>query len=206
MKPPKFHFDNMRDATDNLTVGSPEWLEGMSVRLQYTFEKVEEQGIDKLIKVLRDLLKHEPWNSIPKERPCKRADVYYEGVTGKPWRVLVALVREYDESLATEIQAHVNSGKFRPTKDESGVNNINTSEPPKGTSEAYTLNRLRRDAPELFEQVKQGELSPNAAAIQAGFRKPTRTIPIDTPDAAVRALLRVFTADQIVDAIQRETA
>lgn len=35
----------------------------------------------------------------------------------------------------------------------------------------YTLARLDRDHPELARKVKAGELSANAAAIQAGFRK-----------------------------------
>jgi hypothetical protein len=72
--------------------------------------------------------------------------------------------------------------------------------------QTYTLRRLARDNPGLLDKVESGELSPNAAAIQAGFRKPTRTIPIDTPDAAVRALLRVFTAEQIINAVQQESA
>lgn len=40
-----------------------------------------------------------------------------------------------------------------------------------GTDTEYTLRRLKRDAPELLEAVKRGELSVNAAAIQAGIRK-----------------------------------
>jgi hypothetical protein len=40
-----------------------------------------------------------------------------------------------------------------------------------GTSRAYTLDRLARERPDLFEQVRAGELSANAAAIEAGFRK-----------------------------------
>jgi hypothetical protein len=40
-----------------------------------------------------------------------------------------------------------------------------------GTNERYTLARLRRDRPELAGQVERGELSANAAAIEAGFRK-----------------------------------
>jgi hypothetical protein len=43
--------------------------------------------------------------------------------------------------------------------------------PQQGTSKAYTLSRLKKNAPELFERVKAGELSANAAALQAGFRK-----------------------------------
>ena len=42
----------------------------------------------------------------------------------------------------------------------------------KGTgNRSYTLSRLERDAPELFEAVCSGEMSANAAAIKAGFRK-----------------------------------
>lgn len=47
-----------------------------------------------------------------------------------------------------------------------------------GNSREYTLRRLKRDAPELAEMVISGELSANAAAIEAGFRK--RATPLDT--------------------------
>jgi hypothetical protein len=44
----------------------------------------------------------------------------------------------------------------------------------RGTERAYTLARLRRDHPELAERVIAGEISANAAAIEAGFRKKRR--------------------------------
>jgi hypothetical protein len=40
-----------------------------------------------------------------------------------------------------------------------------------GTSRAYTLERLKRQKPDLFKRVVRGELSAHAAAIEAGFRK-----------------------------------
>lgn len=40
-----------------------------------------------------------------------------------------------------------------------------------GNSRAYTLSRLDRERPDLFELVVQGEMSANAAAIEAGWRK-----------------------------------
>jgi hypothetical protein len=52
------------------------------------------------------------------------------------------------------------------------VDNINEVKPAKGTSRAYTLDRLQRDAPELYQQVLAKKLSANQAAIKAGFRKP----------------------------------
>lgn len=41
----------------------------------------------------------------------------------------------------------------------------------RGNRSTYTLRRLKRDAPELAERVVKGELSANAAAIEAGFRE-----------------------------------
>lgn len=49
------------------------------------------------------------------------------------------------------------------------VDNINSVKG--GTDTEYTLRRLKRDAPELLVQIESGELSVNAAAIKAGFRK-----------------------------------
>jgi hypothetical protein len=43
--------------------------------------------------------------------------------------------------------------------------------PEHGTSKAYTLRRLKRESPELYQEVCDGTLSANAAAIKAGFRK-----------------------------------
>ena len=42
---------------------------------------------------------------------------------------------------------------------------------PTGTSQAGTIRRLRKDNPELHEKVMEGEMSANAAAIEAGWRK-----------------------------------
>ena len=50
-----------------------------------------------------------------------------------------------------------------------GHNNIMTQH--QGTSRAYTLSRLKIEEPKLFEEVKAGRMSANAAAIKAGFRK-----------------------------------
>jgi hypothetical protein len=56
---------------------------------------------------------------------------------------------------------------------QSKTNNISLA-PTHGTARAYTLGRLSRKAPELYDRVVKKELSANAAAIQAGFRhKPT---------------------------------
>ncbi|AGA33761.1 hypothetical protein TVNIR_2101 [Thioalkalivibrio nitratireducens DSM 14787] len=56
----------------------------------------------------------------------------------------------------------------------------------RGNDQTYTLRRLARDNPELLGKVEAGELTANAAAIEAGFRKPTKSIPVDSAESAVR--------------------
>ena len=69
--------------------------------------------------------------------------------------------------------------------------NVTEVEPSSGNSLSYTLDRLKREAPELFQRVVAKELSANAAAIEAGFRVKTITVPLD-PGRAAAALKRSF--------------
>lgn len=58
---------------------------------------------------------------------------------------------------------------------------------------AYDLSRLQREAPELFAKVAAGEMSANAAAIKAGFRK--RKSPLEKAVAAVDELCTIQNQD-----------
>lgn len=57
----------------------------------------------------------------------------------------------------------------------------------KSDNAAKVVARLKRDAPELAERVVQGEISPNAAAREIGWRKPRILV---TSPASVAAALR----------------
>ena len=59
----------------------------------------------------------------------------------------------------------------------------------------HVVARLKRDAPELAEKVIRGEITPNAAARQMGWRKPR--IVVSTPEAVAKALRKHMTPDQI---------
>ena len=75
-----------------------------------------------------------------------------------------------------------------------------------GNDSSYALKRLKRDHPELAQAVINGELSANAAAIQAGFRKPSLTINPD-PESAASAIRRNFGdefAKQLGEALTHE--
>lgn len=56
-----------------------------------------------------------------------------------------------------------------PKPESNSHNNIMRTN--QGTSRSYTLSRLKRKNPKLFQRVVNGELSANAAAVEAGFRK-----------------------------------
>jgi hypothetical protein len=61
------------------------------------------------------------------------------------------------------------SGVNQHTKKRRLVDNVN--QPKGGNDTDYTLRRLARDQPELLDKIEAGELSVNAAAIEAGIRK-----------------------------------
>ena len=81
------------------------------------------------------------------------------------------------------------------------VDNINKVSRPDGTSRAQALRRLRKVRPTLHSAVLAGDLSPHRAMVMAGLRPRTATIRIDDPAAAIRSLLRYFTAKVLLRAI-----
>lgn len=68
----------------------------------------------------------------------------------------------------------------------------------------YLIARLKRDDPALAQQVVDGEITPNAAAIEAGYRKRYVRCRADSPDLAVRSLLNHYTREQLLAALHRE--
>lgn len=96
-----------------------------------------------------------------------------ELITAKPrdgWgedpEKIKAVIKDDPEALAMfrDAMKHVNQHDM-PN------DNIMRQAQEQGTSKAYTLSRLQKESPELFEAVCRKELSANAAAIKAGFRK-----------------------------------
>lgn len=114
---------------------------------------------------------------------------------GTNMQTLEAICRHGGDQEAVDALAQVMAGKRgNPTGTNQytvgNVNNIHNSterESPTGTSAAAAMRRLAAQAPALHAQVLAGELSPHAAAIEAGFRKRKFQLP-DDPQAAGRYL------------------
>jgi hypothetical protein len=101
--------------------------------------------------------------------------------------------------LRQDIPVLATHGGNRPTINQ--VDNINLTVG--GSDPAYVVARLKRDDPALAEQVVNGELSANAAAIKAGIKRPRAQILVDNPDDAIRGLRKHFSKEELRDAIDR---
>lgn len=62
----------------------------------------------------------------------------------------------------------------------SKIDNVNLAPVPNGNSKDAALRRLRKDRPDLHQEVLAGKKSPHAAMVEAGFRK------VPTPLDALR--------------------
>jgi hypothetical protein len=84
-----------------------------------------------------------------------------------------AVIKDNPEALAMFREAMVEKHGGVRKSEQANIKNDNVilALPEQGNSKAYTVSRLKNNRPDLFEKVVSGELSANAAAIQAGFRK-----------------------------------
>lgn len=109
--------------------------------------------------------------------------------------VLMRICQSYQDMEAVDLLAQVSAGSKggnnnpygQAGKPETGINvdNVNIDSAgarPTGNSAAATMRRLSKDYPSIHERVLSGELSPNAAAIEAGFR--ARKMQLSTDPAA----------------------
>lgn len=85
---------------------------------------------------------------------------------------------------------------------EKTVDIINGLERPTGTSQAYALQRLEQERPDLLERVKCGELSPHKAMREAGFRKPRIAVNLDDPESAAKTLL-THSSPEFIEELKR---
>ena len=112
---------------------------------------------------------------------------------GQDPKKIEAVIKDDAEALAMFREAmKPEAGRNQYSSDD----NVIAATTPKGNSLSYTLDRLKREAPELFQRVVAKELSANAAAIEAGFRVKTITVPLD-PSRAAAALKRSFSREEV---------
>jgi hypothetical protein len=100
-------------------------------------------------------------------------------------------VQKPDEETAVEVP-------FEPNASNGNIRSVRTKA---GNKSTYITSRLKRDAPALAEKVICGEITPRAAAIEAGFLKPEFSIPIE-PQGAARRILNRFRGEPLLELIR----
>lgn len=127
-------------------------------------------NLETFVSSLGLIIREELWQSWEIQGRIEKADSFRDFITRHPPAGLGAdpeTVRRVIEKTDPDLEV-----KFREAMNSQGVKlHDNVMEAEQGNSRAYTLTRLQKDYPEIFERVKAGELSANAGAIEAGFRK-----------------------------------
>jgi hypothetical protein len=168
--------------------------------VQSLWTAVNEGGgwLDSLPQIVTAVIETEAWRERQDGKNVYRHKSFREFIEADPrsgcgWQVdkVRALLRDDQTALTLYEQAIVgkHGGDRKSEKARIKTDNISL-DPQHGTSRAGTLRRLAKDYPELHSRVVAGDLSANAAAIEAGFRKPPK------PFETIRKLLPKLTPEE----------
>lgn len=136
-------------------------------------------ALSQVPKIISNVLKTEAWKDREVDGKVYHNNSFFEFITAMPvkgcgWEVqrIEPLLRD-DDIVLQKFRAAVTGehGGDRKSARFIKSNNITLDVSERGTRKAYTLDRLKRKHKALFDKVVAGELSANAAAIEAGFRK-----------------------------------
>lgn len=156
--------------------------------------------------LLKRVIKEELWRSFPTPRgETVTHDKFVTFLTEPPLHGLGAtydLVRRIVADDLEAIDLLDQAVKVGPGGDHSKSDNIIVA--PNGTAQDQALRKLRKDRPDLHAEVLAGRLSAHAAMVDAGFRHRTATVRCDDAKAAVRTLLKHYTASELLDAIEEQ--
>jgi len=73
---------------------------------------------------------------------------------------------------------------------------------PRSLHDSPDLRRLKKNRPDLYYQVTEGQISTNRAMIEAGFRKQRFSIPQDDVSLAANTIRKRFSDQQVAQLIQ----
>lgn len=153
-------------------------------------------GLALVPKAIMTIIETEAWREFVVEETGElvRYERFADFVTTKPLEGVGTDVETLRRLCRDDIEAM--DALDRATANHAGrpCNSVESTEleTPPGQTTPGTLRRLRKDAPELHARVLQGELSPNAAAVAAGFRPQRVSVRVDDSASAARTLARAW--------------
>jgi hypothetical protein len=174
-----YQFAPMLGPAEEWPVGTVEWAERISNRLQSQASNVTRDTSFYLRRTIDEIFraKPNPWDVWPEEKPLRTPDDYFQAVTGHSWKTLEQLLTDFGEKqkgvtvrnvrvqLATAQAKHRKQG----ARTDQHVDNINKLKRG-GDGAQYLLRRLAREKPEILAAYERGDFkSVRAAAIAAGI-------------------------------------
>lgn len=147
--------------------------------------------------LLVKVLENEVWREFPTPRgQVAKHDTFVSFVTTPPTQGLGANVDLLRRLVADDPRARdlLDRALQRTCADNKPGNNV--PKRPEGNEAEKALRRLRKDRPDLHQDVLQGQISPHAAMVKAGFRPRTVTVRLDDPRRAAQTLRNKLTPDQ----------
>ena len=168
-----YSFPPMLGHINDVDEGTPEWAERLGLRIKLAVQHAERFGVDDVITEIKRALeaKIPPWKIWPIDNPCANAVRYFQYVSGTSIDTIDALMNASrdEETLRLWRKAVTRpKGINQYTKKDNDNIMIHSKQ---GTSRAYILDRLERERLDLYERVRKKELSANAAAKIAGWKK-----------------------------------
>ena len=106
---------------------------------------------------------------------------------GQDPRKIEAVIKDDPEALSMYREAMKGVNQYDMPN-----NNVIRQETKQGNSRAYSIDRVKREAPELAEDVLSGKMSPNAALVKAGIRENRQIYIPREPKAAAEKLKEAF--------------
>lgn len=167
--------------------GSPEWCWQTVDYLKDSLRHVDEQWRESAA-VLEELIRAQAWRVIPPEKPYGTLDKMLKAETGLDEQAIKDRIKE------ARLPRHGEIGHGRR------LDNINSTQG--GTSETYIVRRLKRDRPDLAQQVLDGTTSARAAGIKAGFVKPYISVRADNPQRLADALRRRLSPEDLATLVR----
>lgn len=172
-----------------------------------------DHGLKTVPGLLRRVLAEESWRDFVTQRgEHVHHDRFADFVVAQPLRGIGASVELVRRVVADDIEAvdlldQALKDGARPGARTDLVDNINeVAATPRGTSKAYALRRLRKDAPELHADVLAGRLSAHRAMIQAGLRPNRFTIHASSADSVVKTLRSKLPPEMLAEVVDKLSA
>lgn len=148
-------------------IGSKPWARAVAREIRYSAKKLD-SDVNHIQEFISIAAKHEAWKVLG----YVSLDAFLIKEANFTQAIIDA-IRNAKGGTVGDALAKVDSMPELPSNGKVGngrsFDNVKATKG--GNDTEYTLRRLKRDAPELYSQVKRGELSVNAAAIKAGIRK-----------------------------------